>query len=242
MAVSLCLFSGAALGRQNESSGPVSSSRQAFPCGLLLSSSVLILGHTPAEQEDRCCPWASAWGRTLTAFSLLLLFQTQFSSKPVHERGLVVTDLRAEDVVLEHRSYCPARAHRRHFAGDILGYVTPVSRALGWAGRSQGQGGCSGLSAFSPPLAAAATGVWREPCLPETWPGSRQASCSPWCGPPCGAPIPRWLSGPLPQLQAGSPILRSLPVEQARLRCRQDLRGQVHPRRARVAAAEEARP
>ncbi|XP_024604620.1 chitinase domain-containing protein 1 isoform X2 [Neophocaena asiaeorientalis asiaeorientalis] len=62
------------------------------------------------------------------AASKTLLEKTQFSSKPVHERGLVVTDLRAEDVVLEHRSYCPARAHRRHFAGDILGYVTPWNR------------------------------------------------------------------------------------------------------------------
>ena len=238
----MCLFSGAALGGQSESSGTVSSSKQAFPCVLLVSSSVLILGHTPAEQEDHCCPWGSAWGRTLTASSLLLLFQTQFSGKPVHERGLVVTDLRAEDVVLEHRSYCSAKAHKRHFAGDILGYVTPVSRALGWAGRSQGQGGCSGLSAFSPPLAAAAMGVRREPCLPEKRPGSRQASCSPWRGQPCSAPVPGWLSGPLPRLQAGSPILRSLPVEQTRLRCRQDLRGQVYPHRARVAAAEEARP
>uniref|UniRef100_A0A8C6FE34 Chitinase domain-containing protein 1 n=1 Tax=Monodon monoceros TaxID=40151 RepID=A0A8C6FE34_MONMO len=62
------------------------------------------------------------------AASKTLLEKTQFSSKPVHERGLVVTDLRAEDVVLEHRSYCSAKAHKRHFAGDILGYVTPWNR------------------------------------------------------------------------------------------------------------------
>lgn len=37
----------------------------------------------------------------------------------------MVTDLRAEDVVLEHRSYCSAKALRKHFAGDVLGYVTP---------------------------------------------------------------------------------------------------------------------
>lgn len=47
-----------------------------------------------------------------------------------------MTDLRAEDVVLEHRSYCSAQARERHFTGDVLGYVTPVSRALGWAGGS----------------------------------------------------------------------------------------------------------
>ncbi|XP_060014127.1 chitinase domain-containing protein 1 isoform X1 [Lagenorhynchus albirostris] len=62
------------------------------------------------------------------AASKTLLEKTQFSSKPVQERGLVVTDLRAEDVVLEHRSYCSAQAHKRHFAGDILGYVTPWNR------------------------------------------------------------------------------------------------------------------
>uniref|UniRef100_A0A8C0P8W9 Chitinase domain-containing protein 1 n=1 Tax=Canis lupus familiaris TaxID=9615 RepID=A0A8C0P8W9_CANLF len=51
--------------------------------------------------------------------------KTQFSEKPVQDRGLVVTELRAEDVVLEHRSYCSPKARERHFAGDVLGYVTP---------------------------------------------------------------------------------------------------------------------
>ncbi|XP_044922774.1 chitinase domain-containing protein 1 isoform X2 [Mustela putorius furo] len=59
------------------------------------------------------------------AASKTLLEKTQFSEKPVQDRGLVVTDLRAEDVVLEHRSYCSAKARERHFAGDVLGYVTP---------------------------------------------------------------------------------------------------------------------
>ncbi|XP_058382052.1 chitinase domain-containing protein 1 isoform X1 [Diceros bicornis minor] len=59
------------------------------------------------------------------AASKTLLEKTQFSDKPVQDRGLVVTDLRAEDVVLEHRSYCSAKARERHFTGDVLGYVTP---------------------------------------------------------------------------------------------------------------------
>jgi len=59
------------------------------------------------------------------AASKTLLEKTQFSEKPVQDRGLVVMDLRAEDVVLEHRSYCSAKARERHFAGDVLGYVTP---------------------------------------------------------------------------------------------------------------------
>ncbi|PNJ84827.1 CHID1 isoform 13 [Pongo abelii] len=59
------------------------------------------------------------------AASKTLLEKSQFSDKPVQERGLVVTDLKAESVVLEHRSYCSAKARDRHFAGDVLGYVTP---------------------------------------------------------------------------------------------------------------------
>ncbi|XP_037694701.1 chitinase domain-containing protein 1 [Choloepus didactylus] len=59
------------------------------------------------------------------AASRTLLEKTQLSDKPVQDRGLVVTDVRAEDVVLEHRSYCSARARERHFAGAVLGYVTP---------------------------------------------------------------------------------------------------------------------
>uniref|UniRef100_A0A8D0QYI0 Chitinase domain-containing protein 1 n=2 Tax=Sus scrofa TaxID=9823 RepID=A0A8D0QYI0_PIG len=59
------------------------------------------------------------------AASKTLPEKTQVAGVPVQERGLVVTDLRAEDVVLEHRSYCSAKALRKHFAGDVLGYVTP---------------------------------------------------------------------------------------------------------------------
>ncbi|XP_004717231.1 chitinase domain-containing protein 1 [Echinops telfairi] len=54
-----------------------------------------------------------------------LLEKTQLADKPVQARGLVVTAPRAEDVVLEHRSYCAAQARERHFQGPVLGYVTP---------------------------------------------------------------------------------------------------------------------
>uniref|UniRef100_A0A286XNK9 Chitinase domain-containing protein 1 n=2 Tax=Cavia porcellus TaxID=10141 RepID=A0A286XNK9_CAVPO len=59
------------------------------------------------------------------AASKTLLEKTQLSDKPVQERGLVVTDLKAEDVVLEHRSYCSSKARERNLAGDVLGYITP---------------------------------------------------------------------------------------------------------------------
>lgn len=92
--------------------------------------------------------------------SLFLSLQTQLSEKPVQDRGLVVTDPRAEDVVLEHRSYCLAKARERNFAGDVLGYVTPVSWALVWTGLSQGRGG--GWGPLSPPQATAAVGQWES--------------------------------------------------------------------------------
>lgn len=59
------------------------------------------------------------------AASKTLLEKTQLADKPVQDRGLVVTNPRADDVVLEHRSYCAAKARERHVAGDVLGYVTP---------------------------------------------------------------------------------------------------------------------
>ncbi|XP_006877035.1 PREDICTED: chitinase domain-containing protein 1 isoform X2 [Chrysochloris asiatica] len=59
------------------------------------------------------------------AASKTLLEKTQLADRPVQERGLVVTDARAKDVVLEHRSYCSARARDRHFHGAVLGYITP---------------------------------------------------------------------------------------------------------------------
>lgn len=152
----------------------------------------------------------------------------------------MVTGLRAEDVVLEHRSYCSAKAHRKHFAGDVLGYVTPVGQARGgW--RTLKAGGLLG-SAFSPPQAALTQGSSgsdasqqsaqdRGRALLHTGRAALRSPARRW--PPPLAPLP---AGPLVL------ILPSLPVEPARVRCRQDLRGQVHPRRPRVAAAEEAWP
>lgn len=63
----------------------------------------------------------------------------------------MVTDLKAEDIVLEHRSYCSAKAHKKHFAGDVLGYVTPVGRARG--GWRTLRAGWLLRSASSPPRA-----------------------------------------------------------------------------------------
>ncbi|XP_067396489.1 chitinase domain-containing protein 1 isoform X3 [Emydura macquarii macquarii] len=48
-----------------------------------------------------------------------------YSDKIVQDRGLVVTDPKAKDIVLEHKSYCAKKTKERHFLGDVLGYITP---------------------------------------------------------------------------------------------------------------------
>ncbi|XP_040984935.1 chitinase domain-containing protein 1 isoform X4 [Aquila chrysaetos chrysaetos] len=51
--------------------------------------------------------------------------KTLHSDKNVRERGLVVVDPKAKDIILEHRSYCSKKMKERHFSGDVLGYITP---------------------------------------------------------------------------------------------------------------------
>lgn len=51
--------------------------------------------------------------------------KTRFSDNPVQDRGLVVTDPKAKDIVMEHKSYCAKSVKNRNFPGDVLGYVTP---------------------------------------------------------------------------------------------------------------------
>ncbi|XP_053103362.1 chitinase domain-containing protein 1 isoform X12 [Hemicordylus capensis] len=51
--------------------------------------------------------------------------QTHHSDKVVQDRDLVVTDPKAKDIILEHKSYCAKKARERYFLGDVLGYITP---------------------------------------------------------------------------------------------------------------------
>ncbi|XP_010560871.1 PREDICTED: chitinase domain-containing protein 1 isoform X2 [Haliaeetus leucocephalus] len=51
--------------------------------------------------------------------------KTLHSDKNVRDRGLVVVDPKAKDIILEHRSYCSKKMKERHFSGDVLGYITP---------------------------------------------------------------------------------------------------------------------
>ncbi|XP_048342643.1 chitinase domain-containing protein 1 [Sphaerodactylus townsendi] len=57
--------------------------------------------------------------------SKILEEKTQHSDKAVQDRGLVVTDLKAKDIILEHKSYCAKKTKERNFLGDVLGYITP---------------------------------------------------------------------------------------------------------------------
>ncbi|XP_051885061.1 chitinase domain-containing protein 1 [Pristis pectinata] len=43
----------------------------------------------------------------------------------VQDRGLVVTDPKAKDIVREQKSYCAPKATERHFNNEVLGYITP---------------------------------------------------------------------------------------------------------------------
>ncbi|XP_069751166.1 chitinase domain-containing protein 1 isoform X2 [Narcine bancroftii] len=43
----------------------------------------------------------------------------------VQDRGLVVTDPKARDIVGEHKSYCATKVRERHFKSEVLGYITP---------------------------------------------------------------------------------------------------------------------
>ncbi|XP_072374884.1 chitinase domain-containing protein 1 [Scyliorhinus torazame] len=51
--------------------------------------------------------------------------ETGPSNHLVQDRGLVVTDPKARDIVKEQKSYCATKVNERHFNGDVLGYVTP---------------------------------------------------------------------------------------------------------------------
>ncbi|KAJ6664989.1 hypothetical protein lerEdw1_005220 [Lerista edwardsae] len=59
------------------------------------------------------------------AASKTLEEKAHHSDKIVQDRGLVVTDAKAKDIILEHKSYCAKKARERHFLGDVLGYITP---------------------------------------------------------------------------------------------------------------------
>nr|XP_028590637.1 chitinase domain-containing protein 1 isoform X1 [Podarcis muralis]XP_028590646.1 chitinase domain-containing protein 1 isoform X1 [Podarcis muralis]XP_028590657.1 chitinase domain-containing protein 1 isoform X1 [Podarcis muralis]XP_028590668.1 chitinase domain-containing protein 1 isoform X1 [Podarcis muralis]XP_028590676.1 chitinase domain-containing protein 1 isoform X1 [Podarcis muralis] len=62
---------------------------------------------------------------TKKAASKTLEEKAHYSDKRVQDRGLVSTDLKMKDIILEYKSYCAKKARERHFGGDVLGYITP---------------------------------------------------------------------------------------------------------------------
>ncbi|KAL8170015.1 UNVERIFIED_CONTAM: Chitinase domain-containing protein 1 [Gekko kuhli] len=62
---------------------------------------------------------------SLLKVNVRLLLSIHHSDKTVQDRGLVVTDLKAKDIILEHKSYCAKKARERFFFGNVLGYITP---------------------------------------------------------------------------------------------------------------------
>ncbi|XP_060119007.1 chitinase domain-containing protein 1 isoform X2 [Heteronotia binoei] len=56
--------------------------------------------------------------------SKILEEKTHHSDKTVQDRGLVITDIKAKDIILEHKSYCAKKA-KEPYLGNVLGYITP---------------------------------------------------------------------------------------------------------------------
>ncbi|XP_067902896.1 chitinase domain-containing protein 1 isoform X2 [Heterodontus francisci] len=84
----------------------------------------------------RCCWWWTVFPILLTGATLskkdvrkagarIPEEETGPSKHLVQDRGLVVTDPKAKDIVKEQKSYCAAKVKERHFSGEVLGYVTP---------------------------------------------------------------------------------------------------------------------
>uniref|UniRef100_A0A8D0CEA9 Chitinase domain-containing protein 1 n=1 Tax=Salvator merianae TaxID=96440 RepID=A0A8D0CEA9_SALMN len=59
------------------------------------------------------------------AASKILEEKAHHSDKRVQDRGLVITDPKTKDIILEHKSYCAKKTKERNFLGDVLGYITP---------------------------------------------------------------------------------------------------------------------
>lgn len=52
----------------------------------------------------------------------------KLSTQTVFQRGLATENIKAKDILKEHASYCDVEREVKHFAGETLAYVTPVSR------------------------------------------------------------------------------------------------------------------
>ena len=58
------------------------------------------------------------------------MIQVKLSAKNVLSRGLVTESVKVKDILKEHQSYCDLEREIKHFKGNTLAYVTPVSKEL----------------------------------------------------------------------------------------------------------------
>lgn len=57
----------------------------------------------------------------------IVTVQVKLSTETVTKRGLVMTKVKATEIVKEHQTYCDTEREIKHFPAETLAYVTPVS-------------------------------------------------------------------------------------------------------------------
>ena len=65
-------------------------------------------------------------------YEITLDVQVKLSAKNVIDRGLVTDSPKSKDILKEHKSYCDVEREVKHFSGQTLAYVTPVSDSYLW--------------------------------------------------------------------------------------------------------------
>ena len=54
----------------------------------------------------------------------------QVATESVVKRGLVSENIKYKDVLKEYKAYCETEREIKHFSGQTLAYVTPVSKHI----------------------------------------------------------------------------------------------------------------
>ena len=60
--------------------------------------------------------------------SCMYFLQVQVATESVLKRGLVSENIKYKDVLKEYKAYCETEREIKHFNGQTLAYVTPVSK------------------------------------------------------------------------------------------------------------------
>ncbi|XP_032894459.1 chitinase domain-containing protein 1 [Amblyraja radiata] len=110
-------------------------SLRALPFNELLESAGPSAGPASSDRMRWCC-WLAALPFLLTEATLSKTDvkkagvrstggEAKSSKHLVQERGLIVTDPKAKDIVREQKIYCATKVSERHFKNEVLGYITP---------------------------------------------------------------------------------------------------------------------